>query len=65
MTSYVNDELVSEGHWDSIDWAFPDMITSTHLQPGDVIGSGTVPSGRLFEPFAMDPGHFRGRLVPR
>lgn len=68
MTGYVNDELVSEGRWDSIDWGFPDMITyasrGTCLQPGDVIGSGTVPSGCLFEHFAMDPAGFRGWLRP-
>ncbi|MFC4948934.1 fumarylacetoacetate hydrolase family protein [Pseudonocardia sp. GCM10023141] len=68
MTGYVNGELVSEGRWDSIDWGFPDMITytsrGTHLRPGDVIGSGTVPSGCLFEHFAMDPDHFRGWLQP-
>ncbi len=68
MTGYVNGELVSEGRWDSIDWGFPDMITytsrGTHLRPGDVIGSGTVPSGCLFEHFALDPEHFRGWLQP-
>lgn len=68
MTGYVNGELVSEGRWDTIDWGFPDMITytsrGTHLRPGDVIGSGTVPSGCLFEHFAMDPEHFRGWLQP-
>lgn len=68
MTGYVNGELVSEGRWDSIDWGFPDMITytsrGTHLRPGDVIGSGTVPSGCLFEHFAMDPDNFRGWLAP-
>lgn len=68
MTGYVNGELVSEGRWDSIDWGFPDMISytsrGTHLRPGDVIGSGTVPSGCLFEHFALDPGGFRGWLQP-
>ncbi|MDA3625477.1 fumarylacetoacetate hydrolase family protein [Saccharopolyspora sp. WRP15-2] len=68
MAGYVNDELVSEGRWDSIDWGFPDMITytsrGTTLRPGDVIGSGTVPSGCLFEHFAMNPDEFRGWLQP-
>jgi 2-keto-4-pentenoate hydratase/2-oxohepta-3-ene-1,7-dioic acid hydratase in catechol pathway len=44
------------------------MITytsrGTHLRPGDVIGSGTVPSGCLFEHFALDPEGFRGWLQP-
>ena len=68
MTGYVNGELVSEGRWDTVDWGFPDMITytsrGTHLRPGDVIGSGTVPSGCLFEHFALDPDNFRGWLQP-
>jgi 2-keto-4-pentenoate hydratase/2-oxohepta-3-ene-1,7-dioic acid hydratase in catechol pathway len=68
MTGYVNGELVSEGCWDTIDWGFADMITytsrGTHLRPGDVIGSGTVPSGCLFEHFALDPDGFRGWLQP-
>ncbi|MBC3191120.1 fumarylacetoacetate hydrolase family protein [Pseudonocardia sp. C8] len=68
MTGYVNGELVSEGSWDTVDWGFPDMITytsrGTRLRPGDVIGSGTVPTGCLFEHFAMDPDGFRGWLQP-
>jgi 2-keto-4-pentenoate hydratase/2-oxohepta-3-ene-1,7-dioic acid hydratase in catechol pathway len=68
MTGYVNGELVSEGRWDTIDWGFPDMITytsrGTRLRPGDVIGSGTVPSGCLFEHFALEPAEFRGWLQP-
>lgn len=68
MTGYVNGELVSEGRWDTIDWGFPDMITytsrGTTLRPGDVIGSGTVPTGCLFEHFAMNPDGFRGWLQP-
>lgn len=68
MTGYVNGELVSEGNWSTIDWGFADMITymsrGTRLRPGDVIGSGTVPTGCLFEHFAMDPDGFRGWLQP-
>jgi len=66
MRAYVNDELVGQGYWDEIDWGFPDMIAyasrGTRVRPGDVIGSGTVPTGCLFEHFAMDPEHFRGWL---
>ena len=68
MTAHVNGELVSAGRWDSIDWDFADMITyasrGTWLRPGDVIGSGTVPTGCLFEHFAMAPDSFRGWLQP-
>ena len=66
MHAYVNDELVSSGSWDEIDWGFPDMIAfasrGTRVRPGDVIGSGTVPTGCLFEHFAADPECFRGWL---
>jgi 2-keto-4-pentenoate hydratase/2-oxohepta-3-ene-1,7-dioic acid hydratase in catechol pathway len=66
MRAYVNDELVGSGSWDDIDWGFPDMIAfasrGTRVRPGDVIGSGTVPSGCLFEHFAADPDNFRGWL---
>jgi 2-keto-4-pentenoate hydratase/2-oxohepta-3-ene-1,7-dioic acid hydratase in catechol pathway len=68
MTAYVNGELVSSGRWDSIDWDFADMITyasrGTWLRPGDVIGSGTVPTGCLLEHYAMSPDSFRGWLQP-
>jgi 2-keto-4-pentenoate hydratase/2-oxohepta-3-ene-1,7-dioic acid hydratase in catechol pathway len=68
MTAHVNGELVSAGRWDSIDWDFADMITyasrGTWLHPGDVIGSGTVPTGCLLEHFAMAPNSFRGWLQP-
>jgi 2-keto-4-pentenoate hydratase/2-oxohepta-3-ene-1,7-dioic acid hydratase in catechol pathway len=36
----------------------------TWLRPGDVIGSGTVPTGCLFEHYAMNPDTFRGWLLP-
>jgi 2-keto-4-pentenoate hydratase/2-oxohepta-3-ene-1,7-dioic acid hydratase in catechol pathway len=68
MTAHVNDELVSSGRWNSIDWDFADMITyasrGTWLRPGDVIGSGTVPTGCLLEHFATAPDQFRGWLQP-
>lgn len=64
MTAHVNGELVSEGRWSTIDWGFADIIAyasrGTRLRPGDVIGSGTVASGCLFEHFALDPAGFRG-----
>jgi 2-keto-4-pentenoate hydratase/2-oxohepta-3-ene-1,7-dioic acid hydratase in catechol pathway len=68
MTAHVNDELVSSGRWDSIDWDFADMITyasrGTTLRPGDVLGSGTVPTGCLIEHYALAPDSFRGWLQP-
>ena len=68
MTGRVNGEPVSAGSWDDVDWGFDDMIAyasrGTRLRPGDVIGSGTVPTGCLFEHFALDPDGFRGWLAP-
>ena len=68
MTAAVNGQQVSEGRWDSIDWDFADMIAytsrGTELRPGDVIGSGTVPTGCLFEHYATQPESFRGWLQP-
>ena len=68
MTGFVNGEAVSAGRWDDIDWDFADMIAytsrGTWLRPGDVIGSGTVPTGCLFEHYAMNPDMFRGWLLP-
>jgi 2-keto-4-pentenoate hydratase/2-oxohepta-3-ene-1,7-dioic acid hydratase in catechol pathway len=68
MTGYVDGALVSQGRWNTIDWGFPDMITyaarGTRLRVGDVIGSGTVETGCLFEHYAVDPANFRGWLTP-
>ena len=68
MTVSVNGEHVGGGTWSSIDWSFADIVAyasrGTQLRPGDVIGSGTVPTGCLFEHYAMDPEHFRGWLAP-
>lgn len=68
MQAYVGDEQVSDGRWDTIDWGFPDMVAfasrGTRLVPGDVIGSGTVPTGCLFEHYSIDRENFRGWLRP-
>ncbi|WP_312870848.1 fumarylacetoacetate hydrolase family protein [Gordonia asplenii] len=68
MTASVNGEQVSSGRWDSIDWDFADMIAyasrGADLRAGDVLGTGTVPTGCLVEAFAADPDGFRGWLQP-
>jgi 2-keto-4-pentenoate hydratase/2-oxohepta-3-ene-1,7-dioic acid hydratase in catechol pathway len=68
MQAFVNDEPVSDGSWDTIDWGFADMIAyasrGTRVRPADLMGSGTVPTGCLFEHYAMDPAGFRGWLRP-
>jgi 2-keto-4-pentenoate hydratase/2-oxohepta-3-ene-1,7-dioic acid hydratase in catechol pathway len=68
MRAFINDEPITDGSWDTIDWGFADMIAyasrGTRVRPGDLIGSGTVPSGCLFEHYAMDRVGFRGWLQP-
>lgn len=53
MQAKINGKVVSKGNMKSMHWTFPQMITraseSVELQPGDVIGSGTVGSGSLVE----------------
>lgn len=68
MTAEVNGEQVTEGNWDSIDWTFSDLIAyvsrGTALRPGDVIGSGTVPTGCLYEHHKLGSARFRDWLRP-
>lgn len=68
MRAWVNGELTSSGLWSSVDWDFDDMITfasrGVTLCPGEVLGSGTVPTGCLLEAFSHDPDDFRGWLQP-
>lgn len=66
MEGWVNGDPLTHGWLDSMDWSFADMIAyasrGTTLLPGDVIGSGTVPSGCLLEHRATDGDKFRGWL---
>lgn len=68
MRAYVNDEQVSQGYWDQMDWSWGEIISyasrGTKVLPGDAICSGTVPTGCLIEHFAVDPDNFRGWLKP-
>jgi 2-keto-4-pentenoate hydratase/2-oxohepta-3-ene-1,7-dioic acid hydratase in catechol pathway len=68
MKAYVGDDLVSQGWMDQMDWSWADMVAyasrGTRLMPGEVIGSGTVPSGCLVEHQATRGEDFRGWLVP-
>ncbi|MEX2659015.1 MAG: fumarylacetoacetate hydrolase family protein, partial [Acidimicrobiales bacterium] len=56
MQGFVNDELISHGWMDQMDWSWGEMLSyasrGTTLQPGEAIGSGTVPTGCLLEHFA-------------
>jgi fumarylacetoacetate (FAA) hydrolase len=53
MVARVNGEELSRGNFNDIYWSFGDMIArasqSVMLRPGDVIGSGTVGTGCLYE----------------
>ena len=53
MTARVNDRELSRGNFNDIYWSFGEMIArasqSVYLNPGDVIGSGTVGTGCLYE----------------
>lgn len=53
MIAKINGTEVSRGNFNDIYWSFGDIIAraseSVILQPGDVIGSGTVGTGCLYE----------------
>lgn len=64
MSAYVNDERVGGGSMAQMDWHWADIITHASrgsiLLPGDVLGSGTVPTGALIEQASRND--FRGYL---
>ena len=68
MTVRVNGRQVSSGNWSTIDWTFSDVIAytsrGTTLSPGDVLGSGTVGLGCLFEHYQTKSPAFQGWLQP-
>jgi len=68
MTVTLNGREVSRGNWSTIDWTFSDVIAytsrGTTLSPGDVLGSGTVGRGCLFEHFQIKSPAFQGWLQP-
>lgn len=57
VTAIVNDVIVGTGSTDAMDWSFGEVISyasrGVPLEPGDVIGSGTVPTCTLLE--HLDP----------
>ena len=65
----VNGERVGGGRTDAMDWTFGEVISyasrGVELLPGEVFGSGTVPTCCLIEHFSLgDPDAFRGWLKP-
>lgn len=57
MSASVNGERISHGWMDQMDWALGEIVSyasrGTELRPGEAICSGTVPTGCLFEHFAV------------
>ncbi len=53
MKAEVNGKNLSKGNMDKMYWSFPQMIVrasqSVPLQPGDILGSGTVGTGCILE----------------
>lgn len=69
MRAYVNGELVGSGNMNQMDWGWGELVAytsrGTRLVPGDVLGSGTVPTGCLLEHFRTKRAdEFRGWLTP-
>jgi 2-keto-4-pentenoate hydratase/2-oxohepta-3-ene-1,7-dioic acid hydratase in catechol pathway/glyoxylase-like metal-dependent hydrolase (beta-lactamase superfamily II) len=67
VTALVNDEVIGSGSTGQMDWSFAEVISyasrGVTLTPGDVFGSGTVPTCTLVE--HLDPAapeSFRGWL---
>lgn len=69
MRVSVNDEHVGGGSMDQMDWSWGEIAAyasrGTRLRPGDVLGSGTVPTGCLLEHLGLQgAADFRGWLKP-
>jgi len=58
LRAFVNDREITSGTLDQADWTFGEILAyvsrGVDLVPGDVIGSGTVPGGCLFEHTSAD-----------
>ncbi len=67
VTALVNDEVIGSGSTAQMDWSFAEVIAyasrGVMLTPGDVVGSGTVPTCTLVEHLdPTAPESFRGWL---
>jgi 2-keto-4-pentenoate hydratase/2-oxohepta-3-ene-1,7-dioic acid hydratase in catechol pathway/glyoxylase-like metal-dependent hydrolase (beta-lactamase superfamily II) len=67
VTALVNDEVIGAGSTAQMDWSFAEVIAyasrGVPLNPGDVFGSGTVPTCTLVEHLdSTAPESFRGWL---
>ncbi|CAA0083048.1 putative protein YisK [Mycolicibacterium vanbaalenii] len=58
VTASVNDNVIGTGSTGSMDWSFAEVISyasrGVPLRPGDVFGSGTVPTCTLVEHLRID-----------
>jgi 2-keto-4-pentenoate hydratase/2-oxohepta-3-ene-1,7-dioic acid hydratase in catechol pathway len=58
LSAFVDDREITRGTLDQADWTFGEVLAyvsrGVDLVPGDVIGSGTVPGGCLFEHTSAD-----------
>jgi 2-keto-4-pentenoate hydratase/2-oxohepta-3-ene-1,7-dioic acid hydratase in catechol pathway len=69
LVASVNGRELTHGSLDQMDWSFAELVAyasrGADLKPGDVIGSGTVPGGCLFEHLdTPNPAEFQGWLKP-
>ena len=67
VTALVNDKVIGSGSTSAMDWTFAEVISyasrGVPLRPGDVFGSGTVPTCTLIEHLdAGNPAAFVGWL---
>ncbi|QIS19461.1 fumarylacetoacetate hydrolase family protein [Nocardia terpenica] len=67
-TALINDRVVGSGNTAAMDWTFGEVISyasrGVELRPGDVFGSGTVPTCTLVEKLdPADPAAFPGWLA--
>lgn len=69
VTALVNGRVIGSGSTAQMDWTFGELISyasrGVQLNPGEIIGSGTVPTCTLFEHLSIaDPASFPGWLKP-
>ena len=67
VTALVNDRVIGSGSTEAMDWTFGEVISyasrGVTLRPGDVFGSGTVPTCTLVEHLNLSaPENFPGWL---
>lgn len=69
VTALVNERVIGSGSTAQMDWTFGEVISfasrGVPLSPGEIFGSGTVPTCTLFEHLTLaEPASFAGWLKP-